>query len=122
MKIKKSIRRIGNALIAVGVLSLSLVTLSQLTFQCSTDKVGCLAAAVTFSASQENIPEAYITDGTAVTTVSEADNVPSVASFFIEVVRVTSVYLILLGVVALIMLELKELHYLRKLTHKVRRA
>lgn len=112
----------GNALLATGVLSLSLVTLSQVTFQCSTDRVGCLAAAVSFSAPHMVTPEPFVLESTAVSTVALVENTPSMSNFLIEFIRVTSVYLILVGVVILVLLELRELHYLKRLTRRVKHS
>lgn len=112
---KDSIRRIAYSLGVVGLLAFSVVTIQQINQYCVNGQVSCLAAAVTFSVPQADLPVISIETNHAAPTTVYTDTVPTMAGFFLTFIQVTSVYLILFSVIALVVLELFELRYLRQL-------
>lgn len=117
MKLRKSIRRVANTLLTIGVLALSLITVSQIATICPAEINNCMVASVYFGPASDT-PTSVTTDVSAsVSTPSYSPDNLSMASFIFSVIQITSVYLILLGVVLLILLETRELFYLKKLVN-----
>lgn len=112
---KESFRRVASALGVVGLLAFSVVTVQQITQYCGSGQNACLSAAVTFGVIQTPTPTVNIATNHAAPTTAHTDTVPTMTGFLLTFIQVTSVYLILLSVVMLVVLELFELRYLRKL-------
>ncbi len=113
----RSVRRIGNALLIVSVLSVSLGMLSSVSALCSQGGTECFAAA--FSALGNSQPEYTWSAQTAQSTplhgiglIGETGGVDMWTVF-----QMVSGYALLTAVLILIVLECLELHYLRKLFH-----
>lgn len=115
MNMRQSIRRIANTCVALGVLSLSFVTVSHLAANCVADRSGCIAASVSFSLPNETAGPLLTDVDTSVSTPAYDVTNPSTFSLLSRVIQMTSIYLILLGVIVLAALELRELHYLKRL-------
>jgi hypothetical protein len=117
MAMKESIRRVFSATGIIGLLVFSIITLQQLSVVCESGQLNCMTAAVTFGvlseSTQPSIPLEL--NHAAPTTIINLADTPSMAAFILTLIQVTSVYLILLSVVALVVLELFELRYLRRL-------
>jgi hypothetical protein len=114
---KDSIRRVFSLTGIIGLLAFSVVTINQVSQVCENGQVNCLSAAVTFGVMQNSIQPSTVVDmnHAAPTTIATSNNVPSMVSFIFTLVQVTSVYLILLSVLALVALEIVELRYLRRI-------
>jgi hypothetical protein len=104
-----SLRRIGNTLLVVSVLSLSLTFLSSLTVQCAGTSSGCLAA-LFFGIE----PVEYLTDFSDFSIAQTTIAVPSEGVGFVALIQLVSAYGLLVAVGILIILELFELYYIRK--------
>jgi hypothetical protein len=115
MKLRASARRVANALLALGVLSLSLVTLSQLTSTCSAAVNNCLVASVSFSGPMDTALPFVLDTSAPLSTPSTDVDADSMVRIAFDVIQITSVYLIMIGVLVLIGLEMRELHYLKRL-------
>lgn len=113
----RSIRRIGNVLLMVSVLSLSLSMLSSVSALCAQGGTDCFAAA--FSALGEVNPEYTWSAQTAESTPTHGTGlIGETASVDVwTVFQIVSGYTLLIAVLILIVLECLELHYLRKLFH-----
>lgn len=114
---KDAIRRVFLLTGFIGLFAFSAVTINQVLQVCVTGQINCLSAAVTFGVTQNEIQPSTQVDmnHAAPTTIAITNNVPTMASFILNLVQITSVYLILLSVLALIALELVELRYLRRI-------
>jgi hypothetical protein len=73
-----------------------------------------MMAAVTFGVPDYMEADLAIDSRQAVSTAS-ITTAPTTGEVFVSAIQALSVYLILFGVTLLVLLELKELHYLRKL-------
>lgn len=121
MKFRNSVRNIANSFVVLGVLALSLVTISQATSYCAAGTDNCLLASVSFGIPNTNqIPLLFDSSTYVSTTQYDLNNVSTV-SMLLKVVQVTSIYIIMIGVALLIALEMRELHYLKKLV-RLRKA
>ncbi len=109
-----SIRRIGNALVIVSVVSLSLSLLSSVSLHCGSGEKGCLATVFTAS-----FLETDFTDYKASLVVSQTSPMYVEGGGFTlaelnTFVQLTSGYILLVAVLILIALECLELHYIRR--------
>ena len=116
---KESVRRIGVTLCVIGAVAIAIVTAHDLARYCGNAQDACLLAAVSFS-----VPEYQLAyEGSVVTsqtTPSESSEYPSMLYEIFTLVKIVGVYLVFMGVLVLIALELMELHYIRILMKKKR--
>lgn len=106
-----SLRRIGNALLFVSVLSLGLSLLSAVSLKCGAGAQGCLATAFT-----AYTPAPYVSDfSIAMSTPFSKD-----INDFATLIQITSSYALVVAVGILIALECVELHYMRQMFKGVR--
>ncbi|MFW6210451.1 MAG: hypothetical protein ACOC4E_03100, partial [Patescibacteria group bacterium] len=108
--------------VALGVLSLSLVTVSHLAANCVAEHSGCIAASVSFGLPHDLTGPLLMNTETSISTPAYDVTNPSTFSLLFQVIQVTSVYLIMLGVILLVALELRELHYLKRIVRQHRGA
>tara|TARA_B100000745_G_scaffold295201_1_gene239050 strand:- start:1782 stop:2138 length:357 start_codon:yes stop_codon:yes gene_type:complete len=114
---KKSLRSIGIALFVLGGAVLSLTTAYELSAFCQSGQGTCFAAGVIFGVPEYQL--AYESDMTlSQSTSGAATAYPSVFSELILLLKTVGVYLVFLGVVTLVILELVKLHYIRMLLRK----
>lgn len=99
----------------IGLLAFSVVTLQQISQYCSSGQVSCLTAAVTFGVPNTQLLGVDAPTYHALPTSTYAEDVPSISEFIYSIIHATSVYLILVSVMVLVVLELFELRYLRRL-------
>jgi hypothetical protein len=107
---KKSLRRIGNALLTLSILGLTLSFTSSLSFQCGIGAKGCLASLfsfTTYSTIEETMPILSIAQSTGA--------FPIDGTGWWSFVQLTSGYALLVAVSILIALEFFELYYIRKI-------
>ena len=116
----KSTRRIGVALLTIGILAQSIATGFLVVRSCGEEGTGCLASAVVFGFPEFNteVPTTLSSHTALATTPGAAINEPSVLEGYFAMVQVTGLYLILVAVLMLVALESVELHYLRKIIKK----
>lgn len=107
---RQSIRRITNVLLMVGILGLTYSFLSSLTFHCGLESKGCMAA---LFASFE-YPQYQSDLGVAQATPPVLLEGIGILAF----IQLLSAYVLLLAVLALVVLECIELHYLRQFLAK----
>lgn len=116
----KSTRRIGVALLTVGILAQSIATGFLVVRTCGDEGAGCLASAVVFGFPEfrTDVPNNVLYQTALATTPGAAMNEPSVLEGYAAMVQVTGLYLILVAVLILVALESVEFYYLRKLFKK----
>ncbi len=113
----QTIRRIGALLAVCGMVGVSASTLLGLALYCGTGTQSCMTAAVTFGVIDTPVATVQLNQAplAPLSSVTMSDQ-PTPLMFFGQVVQQTSVYVIMVGVVLLLILEFRELHYLRILT------
>lgn len=109
---KKTLKNIGTTLFVSGAMMLAIVSAQELSMTCGAGT--CMSAGVSFS-----VP-AYQAVSIAGETISQSTVLsdtayPPVLFELMLLLKTLGIYLVLLGVVTLVVLELLELHYLRKL-------
>lgn len=89
---------------------------------CGGGTPACLSAAVTFGVVESGtLPGSELSSATAISTVAER-TAPSPLQTLTRLVQFVSAYAIVIGVLVLIVLEFRELHYLKQLTSVTRVA
>lgn len=117
------VRSVGALLTVCGLIALSFATVGSVLKHCSdVSSSACLATAVTFGMIESATLVQYY-PSTDITHSSVRESIaPTSLQTLLHVIQITSVYAILIGLVILIMLECKELHYLKQLVKKRRRS
>ena len=116
---KKSLRNIGTTVFILGAMLLSVISAHELTVTCVGDQATCAAAGVIFGIPDQKL--AYEGATTLFqTTQGTAPAYPSVFSELMLLLKTVGVYLVFLGVVTLVILEIVELHYIRMLLRRKR--
>jgi hypothetical protein len=108
-----SLRRIADALLALGVLSLSISMLSSVSMECGNGDSGCLATVLTASFATPDFRSSQHHIMAESTPASSAGTALTLAEFN-TAVQLISAYTLLVAVLVLIGLECVELRYLRR--------
>lgn len=116
-----SLRRIADALLALGVLSLSISMLSSVSIECGTGESGCLASVLTASFTTPDYSVNHFTMAGETTPIQQVDSGITLSEFN-TAVQLISAYALLIAVVILIGLECLELRYLRQFLGRKKKA
>lgn len=111
-----SMRRIFTGVLAVAVFGFVASNLYALSIICSFDQQ-CAASVVMGVPAGDSVP-ALTTDFTIAQATPETAENTNALAFAVMIVGLTSQYLLMLAVLALIVLELAQLHYLKLLFRK----
>jgi hypothetical protein len=112
---KSSARRVGNTLVVLGLIALTVSTLHQVVGFCGAGQDSCLLAAVTFGLPEYQPTYPQLTVDTALSTTQTMENGGGLITAMVSFTQAFSVYLLLVGVMIIAVLELLELKYLRQL-------
>ncbi len=116
-----SIRRIGNALLLIGVFSMSVSLLSSISVGCGVESEGCLATVFSATALKTDFTK-YQVNPTVAETSLVSREAPVTLDEFNSLVQIVSGYTLLVSVLVLIILECFELHYIREFLSLEKRA
>ena len=119
LDMKKSLRSIGTTVFILGAMLLSVISAHELTMTCTGDQAACAAAGVIFGIPDQKLSYEGAT-ARSQTTQGTAPAYPSVFSELMLLLKTVGVYLVFLGVVILVVLEIIELHYIRMLLGRKR--
>ena len=113
----ESIRRVTSTLFILATLVAGITLITGSAVNCPVG-TSCLGAVFSFSETSETIP-LNINE----TTDSVADTAHGVSDFFLinSIIQSVSIYLLMTAAVVLIVLEIKELHYLKELSLRRRK-
>lgn len=112
-----TIRKIAALLAVCGMVGVASSTLLGLALYCGTGTQSCMTAAVTFSVVDTPLGDIATDQSFSAPLSSDTMSTRETPlAFFGQALQLTSVYAIMIGVVLLLVLEFRELHYLRILT------